>query len=82
MKITFHVSINRTANLSEQKTVSLVDTQLYAEIRDPTPSSNPTRNVAVPATGPTPPQYEDVLVVPKSGGDYQLTQNEAYGTAK
>ena len=59
-----------------------VDTLLYAEIRDPAPSSNSIQNVAVPATGPTPRQYEDVLVVPKFGGDYQLTHNEAYGMTK
>ena len=57
-----------------------VETQLYAEIRDPALSSNPTQNVA---TGPTPHQYEDVgLAVPKSGADYQLTRNEAYGMTK
>ena len=69
------------------------DHQLYAEIREPSPSSSHTRmqnvgtshivtTTAAPAPGSTPPQYEAVtLDVLKStcGGDYQFSQCQAYG---
>ena len=59
--------------------VAGANTQLYAEIKDP--SFNPTRNVAVPATDLTSHQYEELIFkATKSDGNYQLTQNEAYGT--
>lgn len=70
-------------SVKNDMTSSIGENQIYAQIGDP--SQSPTQNAgtaapSVPATALASHQYDVVFGVPKSGGDYQLTQCEAYGT--